>query len=291
MTTQELTQTIVEHIIIKLNESYNTKVSIIEDKNEIKNYIQDIWNILTNSYKDKGGFKTAQTPNHLLKSIDLVKLVFNKTTIVACATYRNLNGFKMTGIGCIPNEIGKQGLESIIQHDINYFKDWYWAEVSDAVEHYFKKNNGYPIPNIYAPYILKKDIELIDDDIHYKREIGVDKLPYIKAIYGFPSKEMYDKVLSEINNYDNFRNRINKINESSNLYSKDVNKAITIIANIVDYHFEDGFNELTPYWYKCLLWAIEVLTQKPYKDKFQTYIDKANQLLNEMPILNYIQFN
>ena len=102
---------------------------------------------------------------------------------------------------------------------------------------------------------------------------------------------MYDKVLSEINNYDNFRNRINKINESSNLYSNDINKAITIIANIVDYHFEDGFNELTPYWYKCLLWAIEVLTQKPYKDKFQTYIDKANQLLNEMPILNYIQFN
>lgn len=39
------------------------------------------------------------------------------------------------------------------------YNGWYWGEVSDTIEHIFKKLGGNPIPNI-----LTRDILRIDED-------------------------------------------------------------------------------------------------------------------------------
>ena len=294
----KLVKKITEDVINKIKilqeskESNDYKIIIIDDKQEIKKYINDIWNIMCVSYEDKGGFSTAQSPNHLLKMIDRVKLVFNENTIIACATHRISGGYKMNTIGCIQNSDGKKALREIIKDDIKNFKEWYWVEVSEAVEHYLKKYEGYPIPNIYASLILQKDVELMEDDIHYKRNVGVDNIPYIKAIYGFKDENLYNKVLEEIDNYDDFRKRINSIKESLNNYTDDINKALMIIENIYVYHIEDRFNEMPPYWYKCIKWAIKILNETTNKDKnINKYIQMGFDLIDEMPLITINKIN
>lgn len=276
-----------------LNEVVDSDESVItiDNKDIISNYIVDIFNIMVQSYESKGGFKTAKSPNHLLKSTDLVKIIFKNNEILACSTYRIFGGYKLTAIGCVQNEEGKKAIQKIIKDDIGNFKDWYWAEVSDAIEHYFKKYDGYPIPNIYASTIIKKEVDLLDDGVHYMRVVGVDSIPYVKAIYGFRDKNIYDMVMREVDDYDKFKQRINGMNEYADIYSKDVNKAITIIENIYTYHIEDGFNEMTPFWFKSIKFALSILNKFPQKDKMiNKYIQMGNDLIDEMPLLKLNKF-
>ena len=44
----------------------------------------------------------------------------------------------------------------MINHSIQQYDNWYWAEVSGRIEYLFEHMNGYPIPNVYAEEILKK---------------------------------------------------------------------------------------------------------------------------------------
>lgn len=197
----------------------------------------------------------------------------------------------MTAIGCNQTDKGKDAIQAIIRNDIENFKDWYWAEVSEAVEHYFKKYNGFPIPNIYVQELLKRPITLLNDEIHYTRGVGVDSIPYTKAIYGFKDKELFDKVMNEIDNYDSFKNRINGLTESVDKYPPQVNKAITIIENIYVYHIEDRFNEMSPFWFKSIKWAISVLKQYQTKDKtIKKFIQTGLDLIDEMPLLTINKF-
>lgn len=65
----------------KIKEPLSHNVKTIQ-KIDAKSYYQDVWNILGLSYKELGGLKSYQSANHLYKSIDLYKIVFNKNQTI-----------------------------------------------------------------------------------------------------------------------------------------------------------------------------------------------------------------
>ena len=82
-------------------------------------------------------------------------------------------------------EMSKHRVKEFIKDEGTNFKGWFWAEVSDAIEYFFLKTNGLPIPNVYATEILSQDVEILDDGTHYIRKIGVDDTLYKKSYLWF----------------------------------------------------------------------------------------------------------
>lgn len=198
----------------------------------------------------------------------------------------------MICLGCNQTEIGKQGVQAIIKDDIQNYNLWFWCEVSGAVEHYFKKHNGYPIPSEYAKYILNYDDIIEIDELHYSRKFS-DGSDLVKCIYGFKNKELYDKITSDISNYRNFIERVNKlpsdktVNEFYTKYPPNVYKAIYITDNIYSF-YEDGFCEMMPIWVEYLQWAKQTLID--YNEEYSNdYIETINFLL-DLEVLNIHTF-
>lgn len=214
----------------------------------------------------------------------MLEFVFIDKQVVE--TYREIGGLKLLCMGSDQTEMSQHRVKEIIKDEMLNFKGWFWVEVSDAIEYFFKKTNGLPIPNIYATEILGQEVEFIDDDARYMRKIGVDDTLYKKVIYGFRDKESYDKVMTEIKGHIDFMNRINQFGQSFAKYPRDVNKAIFIIENTYNLHYEDGFNELLPEWYELLLQSIDILKNSNLQDgTIKQYIETSQHLLQEMPVL------
>lgn len=283
----------VLHKILKENLNNRYDVKILKTKEEISEYIDDIWYILQKSYGE-GNFKTARNAKSLLKSINLVKCVFTNNKLIACATYRNIGGYKMNAIGCDQSVEGaKEALQAIIEHDIENYKGWYWAEVSGAIEHYFKKYNGYPIPNFYASELLGKDVKLNEDGVHYERPIGIDGDIFTKAIYGFKSEEFLNKIITELDNYEEFMHKVNSLKETITHYGIEIHKATYIIENIYRSHTEDEVNELPLTWRNALIDSKKVLEMSQLlndKEEIKWYKDMAGYLLDWMPLLKINKF-
>ena len=214
----------------------------------------------------------------------MLEFVFIDKQVVE--TYREIGGLKLHCMGSDQTEMSQHRVKEIIKDEMLNFKGWFWVEVSDAIEYFFKKTNGLPIPNIYATEILGQEVEFIDDDARYMRKIGVDDTLYKKVIYGFRDKESYDKVMTEIKGHIDFMNRINQFGQSFAKYPRDVNKAIFIIENTYNLHYEDGFNELLPEWYELLSQSIDILKNSNVQDgTIKQYIETSQHLLQEMPVL------
>lgn len=295
LTDQDVANIIKEAVSNILKENTNSfEILTITDPREIEGYISAMWNIMQLSYEHIGGFKSASNIKDFQRNIDLAKLVIANDKVIACATYRSMGGYKMTGIGCDQTQEGKNALQEIIKDNISNFKDWYWAEVSGAVEYFFKKHDGYPLPNIYIPTLFgpSKKIQLLDDGVHYLRTIGVDGIEYKKMIFGFRDKELYDKVQQEVENYDDFMKEVNNLHEYYQRYDLQLNKAIFIIENIHRLHYEDEFNEIPQSWYNALLEARQILEKCISKDEtIEQYLKTSAFLLDELQILKLHKFN
>ncbi len=163
------------------------KVETLEDQESIRPFIDEMIKLLVDAYHGK--FLIAKRPKDLLKNTDLAKIARDSNgRIIACALYRtDLDGKKMMCVGgLVGNTLKREAVKEIIRSDIEPYDGWYWAEVSGKIEDYFKQLNGNPIPNALAPVFLGLDtIELEEDGVHYIREIGKDKVPYSKMIFGF----------------------------------------------------------------------------------------------------------
>ena len=186
------------------------------------------------------------------------------------------------------NEIEEQFTESFT---ISKMKIHYWTEVSGIIEHYyFKKHNGFPIPNNMASKILGVPDSQITpsekDMIHYNRVIGQDNEKFTKMICGIKSEEIFYEVMSEFeNNYD-FMKEVNKMVNESEETKYSVKQAIYIIENLYIMHEDNALNELIPKWHDALRDSVEVLNST--KEKTQTisdYIEYGNYLLSDTQIL------
>ena len=141
-------------------------IVIIKSEEDFKKWAKQVWDMLNSSYADVGGLQSYRDFNDFIKKKHIIEIVLSKEgELLSCATYRRIEGsLKLTSIGCDQSQVGKLALEQIIQNNIINSGLHYWAEVSGAIEHYFKKHNGFPMPNTLASKILQvneNDIRLL----------------------------------------------------------------------------------------------------------------------------------
>lgn len=299
-----LSETKINHIITETIENFlktsgkldNSKrinvgnIVTIKGEPEFNNWAKEVWDMLELSYSDIGGLQSYRDFNDFLKKKHIIEIILSEDgKLLSCATYRRMEGsLKLTAIGCDQSQIGKLALEQLVQNNIINSDLHYWAEVSGAIEHYFKKHNGFPMPNTLASKILQiseNDIKLSNRDrVHYSRPIGANREYYTKMIFGIKSEEIFQQAIQEVENYGHFMKEVNTLTESTNTYT--VKQAIYIIENIYRAHEEDGFNELIPSWYKALHLSLQTLLNVPNKNEIiYDYIQYANYLLEDMQIL------
>lgn len=273
---------------LSLDNVNGINVEFIE-RDKILSVVDVIWELLSILHENIGGIKTYKSKNQFAKIVKYAKIACYNGEIVACATYRKMeDSFKMVAIGCNREASGKEGLQSIIKDDILKVDYRFWAEVSGAIEHYFKKYNGYPMPNLLAPKILQvseESIRISSKDLeHYERLIADEW--YEKMIFGIKSEEVFQEALKAVDDYSKFMRDVNKITESANNGLRyTLKQAVYIVENIYRAHEEDGFNELVPSWYEALCEAKRTLIQSEKTQTIEDYIEYCDYLLEAMPLL------
>ena len=275
------------------------ELKMLYEQEEVEKYLPLVWEMLEKSYEGIGGLNSYRDYNDFKKRKHLLMVVrdFNNKDLLACAVFRRIeSSLKMTAIGCNQKDDGRLALQQIIQHTISELELHYWTEVSGVIEYYFKKHNGFPMPNTIASKILgvpeDKIIPSKKDMVHYDRVIGRDREKFTKMIYGIKSEEIFQEAMSEFEDYYDFMKEVNKIVNESKETKYSVKQAIYIIENLYRMHEEDELNELIPKWHDALRDSVEVLNS--IKEKTQTisdYIEYGKYLLSDMQVLtlNVIQ--
>lgn len=244
-----------------------------DDKKIITDNIDIIWSILQSAYQTIGGFKGYQSAKDMLKRNNEMWLEYYNSQIVAVAVFNNyLGGNKLIGIGAISGELHDKGsicVKQMINKSIQQFDNWYWVEVSGRIEYLYEHMNGYPIPNIYAEHILRKEVILSEDGLHYNRIIGNSDEPLTKVIYGFKDKKLFDKIEREcFDRHIRFMDRL-KRGEITEWNLKDDKDRVDQIKAIIDYYYsmyyENEIHEFPRVMYQELS-SYVFLLRKLYQD-------------------------
>ena len=188
----------------------------------------------------------------------------------------------------------KAVLYAILHRDASDGDVGYWVEASGVIEHIMTKHNASPIPNIYAEHLLKKQVVLDNDGIHYTRRIEEYQQDVRNMIIGFPNKDFYNQVVNEYEDFAEFKevmnNKILKILKDS-LYSKDYPIDIVEdldIVNVLANAYEDRILDcLTANMYKYLMIAKTELEEYYSKEPISQVKSciKYAELLLELPRL------
>lgn len=273
-------------------------IKILSSKEEIDRYSNFVWDMLEKSYEHIGGLQSYRNYSDFKKKNHkiLVVIDFNSATLLACATFRRIeNSLKMTAIGYSQDDKGKLALQQIIQHTISELELHYWSEVSGAIEHYFKKHNGFPMPNTMAGKILQipeKDITISNKDmVHYDRPIGKDREVFTKMIFGIKSDEIFQQAMNEVENYYDFMKEVNNMINESKEFKYSIKQSIYIIENLYRLHEENKVNELTPKWADALKESMKTLRKSTKNQTISDYIEYGEYLLSDMQILELNTIN
>lgn len=188
----------------------------------------------------------------------------------------------------------KKALYAILGKDANDEGDvCYWVEASDVIEQLMTKFKANPIPNIYAEYLLKQQVVLDNDGVHYTRCIEHQD-ECRKMIFGFSTKEFYNQIVDWYEDYTEFKRAMNNKNLNivwDSSYSKYYPAYITqdldivnVLANAYEY---DMLDCLTTNMYDYLMAAkteLEEYQRKKPNPQVENCIDFA-ELMLELPKL------
>lgn len=172
-----------------------------------KKYVDQVWDILQQSYAKIGGFKSASSPQELIEIPGYWKIVKRDGDITAVNLYREVphtSTFKVYASGAVTDgntatDQGRSDYMMMKKDDVKQERSW--AEVSGSAEKIAKRLNSTPIPNKFAAYLTGKEIlKLNPDGYHYTRLIMGE--PHEKIIYGFIGLTDEQKNMLEINNLD-----------------------------------------------------------------------------------------
>lgn len=272
-----------------LNEHYVT----VTNNNDMNKYVDIVWDMLQNAYKEIGGFLTAKTKDELIKKSSLWKMVRRNGKILAVKIYTSKKGGRKS-IACATNGTpeGKDALYSILKEDIKMMDQRQaWAEVSGKMEHLYNKFGGVVVPSKYVKDILKdKEIFGQKDDGHYSRNIKGE--PHEKIMFGWIDPEIKQRVDNRINeSYDAVdtmtddnryitsatvtdRKLINLFDESDRIISN-------FIDNLYPLRRSDviRLKQLKRFYFDCLF-------NDNVSDKFKDYceieIDEINDVLEKI---------
>lgn len=279
----------------KLDESVdnidNIEIDVIDDASEIKKLLPDVVKLVVQTYRPIGGYYGSTDTARLCRTTSLVKTVKNASGgIISCSFYRNIDGsFKLQAYGHDGSAEGKAGVKAIIKSDVAPYENWVWGEVSGNVEKYFKKFEGYPLPNSLVAEVLDKDsdrIELSEDGFHYKRKIAGNDDATEKVIYGFKDREVANRVMA-MSAYEMARREFNEksilgetpLNES--FIGKDLSfkGACSFVNQLSDMYDEEGIRQLPPQLSAVLDQSIGVLKDNiGYAKWVQTTLADAEYL-------------
>ena len=285
-------------------ENSQLNVVVIDDKETLNKYRNEMYSMLEKAYADKGGFKGASNPRTLIKNTDRAKIVFDVSgrSILALSVYRtDFGGYKRFGsAGIKGNKSSLEAVNAIIKSDIEPYDNWYWVEASDAIEHLFEKNNGNRIPNYFIWHYLNMDngddrITLDDDGYHYFRNIAGDAIR--KSVFGFKDENTKEMVVSQVSEiglkYLRTDNMDKRIDESNGDINQRLREARVYLSRLFDLHVEEGFNEMLPEWRDMALDSINLIhdnfEQIPDNEKtmFKGALSRGETCLEEMTVLRF----
>ena len=164
----------IEHIVISRNELNERFVNAF-NVDEMKEYADQVWKILQDSYKYCGGLLGMRDVNQLIEESDMWKMVKRNGKINCVVIYSfKRGGRKLCYGGTDGTPQGKADFYKIMQEDINLKDRKAWAEVSEKMEHLYLKNGAVPIPSSIAKQIMwdKEFVDYDKDGYHYTRYIG-----------------------------------------------------------------------------------------------------------------------
>ncbi len=211
-------------------DQFNIKTYYPKDNSDDLQFIKinknTIFNFLDKGYQyaKLGNYRGCANPRALAKNANVIKIGYDfNGEIIAVSVYTGYQeGKKCVGIIATVDrdlrDLGILALKEIIKDDIKCEHEYYWTMCSDAIEYLWNKFGGTQIPNIFVnDYLGIKKYELANDEFHFY--IDVDGEKYKKTIFGYNSKETYDKVSNYIKNEIN--NDIQNISEALNIQNKD----------------------------------------------------------------------
>ncbi len=150
----------------------STKIlTLIRDKYRLK-YIDIVWKLLEEGYRDVKGGLFFKTKEDLLNATTQWKVIICKNIIIGVTVYKAKRGLKLVALCVTKIDIYKklalQALEKLIKSDLKKC----WMELSEGAERFVMKfAKEYVVQNYLVAQILGKEIELSTDGMHYTREI------------------------------------------------------------------------------------------------------------------------
>jgi hypothetical protein len=178
------------NISMRARELLTERIINLHTADQKAKYVDQVWDILQQSYAKIGGFKSASSPQELIEIPGYWKLVKRADQITAVNLYRKVphtTTFKTFASGAVTdgNTATNQGRSDYMmlkRDDVKQERSW--AEVSGSAEKIAKRLNSTPIPNKFAAYLTDKEILSYNPDgYHYTRLIMGE--PHEKIIYGF----------------------------------------------------------------------------------------------------------
>lgn len=169
--------------------SFNSKTVTLKSLNSKEKIINQVFNLLENTYEKVEGGLNFKDKYDLLENTSVWKVLYFNNTIIAVLIYKSKHGLKM--VACAVNEmyknIAKKRLTNIFRK--NFSKTW--MEISEGLERFIlniSNSKEFIVKNTKAKDILNKSIQCCNDKIHYVRQInGINKT---KILIGTPNFSM-----------------------------------------------------------------------------------------------------
>ena len=149
-----------------------TKTLTLKRDTQRLRYIDRVWELLEEGYKDVKGGLFFSSKENLLKTTVQWKVVVCNNKIIAVTVYKAKKGLKLVAMTASKatayKKIALNALAKLIKRDLKKC----WMELSEAAERFVMKfASEYTVKNSLVAQIIEKDITLSADGIHYFRTI------------------------------------------------------------------------------------------------------------------------
>lgn len=162
------------------------KTLIIQDKTQMATYLEQAWDILSQSYSKVAGGLHFKNPQELLETTQRWHLALLGKELLSITVFKKKAGWKLSAMAKSKKnfDFAKESLKHIINLDLSKT----WMELSEKAEEFVLKEcegHRYLSHASFASKLLNKDIKVQKDGFHYEREIlGFKKA---KIIVGTPN--------------------------------------------------------------------------------------------------------
>jgi len=158
------------------------KVLTMNNLERKEKYIDDVWDILVFSYKNVEGGLHFESKEHLIKTTSEWQVITYGKTVTGVLIFKIKQGMKIVALGASEEnrEMAKKQLGEVLKKALKYS----WIEVSGQVEKFINKIGCKKkiMSAINAKKILNKKVTILEDGIHYAREIM--NIVKVKVVYG-----------------------------------------------------------------------------------------------------------